>query len=778
SAGSAVGNSNPDQQPSEGGPNSDIIREGKEKAKQVMAASGMDLGSSSAQPSPSVRTKTPPAAANAANGISPSRKRSRSGSRMPSQPPSHESTSHDQPDVTEYLINQYATRDMLHAAAMNDQAQSVRLLMEEKHNEVKYYRDLRDKRQADPGSVFGYGFAGYGNGTTDSRAPRLQYPAMRKRPGHRRSKSLHVARKDMPKQADQLEELVPVRLDIEFDKIKLRDTFTWNLHDRVVTPELFAENLVEDFRLPPEVSLHVSRQVNHEIHEQIGDFYPHVFIREDPLDPHLPYSAYKNDEMRVLIKLNITIGPHTLVDQFEWDINDPMNSPEEFARRMTWELALSGEFTTAIAHSIREQCQMFTKSLYITGHPFDGRTVEDADVRDSFLQSPLPNVFRPAQAAKEYAPVLYELNEADLERAELSILREQRRQKRSVNRRGGPALPDLKDRQRTVRTMVVSSVLPGAVERVEDSRLYKVTRSASGKRNRQTGGRADGGDDSDDSESEDTGPDSPAPSQILGGTARTRGIRGAAAAATNAMRANLGRSATPEVSALQREHHHETRTSARRGGFEAREESVAESTSLLLKLRIPRAKYRLWAQAQQQGRAHEYRQAQLPPPGLMASQASTPVHNSTPARTSMPPPPSPAMQQRSTPTAGEWRYYPDGRADAPYPPPANHRPPPPPAWLTNAISTLLTTKYPNESFEAHMRHSAVDKTTNQPVRLDLPPNASPPPNIKFQYLPRIRCNDCPGKLYTAGPGLSIENFEVHLRNRLHREAVQRRRGSA
>ncbi|KAK5175943.1 SWI/SNF chromatin-remodeling complex subunit, partial [Cryomyces antarcticus] len=158
----------------------------------------------------------------------------------------------------------------------------------------------------------------YGNGRTDDK-PRLVFPAQRKRMGGRRTKELHVSRKDMAQQADQLEELVPVRLDIEFEKIKLRDTFTWNLHDRVVPPELFAENLVEDFRLPPEFSHQLVRQVHQEIQEQIQDFYPHVFIDEEALDPHLPYHAYKNDEMRILIKLNITIGQITLVDQFEWD---------------------------------------------------------------------------------------------------------------------------------------------------------------------------------------------------------------------------------------------------------------------------------------------------------------------------------------------------------------------------------------------------------------------------------------------------------------------------
>ncbi len=74
-----------------------------------------------------------------------------------------------------------------------------------------------------------------------------------------------------------------------------------------------------------------------------------------------------------------------------------------------------------------------------------------------------------------------------------------------------------------------------------------------------------------------------------------------------------------------------------------------------------------------------------------------------------------------------------------------------------------------------MRYSAVDRDSGAPVRLDAAAAAAPPPTVKYMYLPRIRCNDCPGKLYTAGPGLTVENFEVHLKNRQHKERVEVRR---
>ncbi|KAE9405504.1 hypothetical protein BT96DRAFT_812084 [Gymnopus androsaceus JB14] len=39
---------------------------------------------------------------------------------------------------------------------------------------------------------------------------------------------------------------------------------------------------------------------------------------------------------------------------------------------------------------------------------------------------------------------------------------------------------------------------------------------------------------------------------------------------------------------------------------------------------------------------------------------------------------------------------------------------------------------------------------------------------------RIKCVDCPGKLYKPGPGEALSNFEVHLKNRQHRQRVDER----
>ncbi|KIW98669.1 uncharacterized protein Z519_00330 [Cladophialophora bantiana CBS 173.52] len=705
--------------------NEESIAQGKERAKEILAASGIN-----------VARKDGSADVNGHNdGSNVNRKRKRE-------------TPVDRIQAAEYVDREY------HYKALYAEQLAHPLIAQEKKQELALYQNLRQRRDHDPGSVFGYGYAGYGNPRTDEKnLPNpVVYPRQR-RPGKKKTLPPRVSRKDLSIQAEQSEELVPIRLDIDWGKIKLRDTFTWNLHDRTTSVDYFAEKLVEDFGLEIQNCRPLVQLVANHIREQLIDYCPQIYADDEPWEPSLPYFAYKNDEMRILVKLNITIGQNTLIDQFEWEINNPFNSPEEFARQMTSDLSLAGEFTTAIAHSIREQCQLFSKSLHITGHPFDGRPIEDPDLRENLLQSPLPTTFRPYQAAKDYTPYLYELNEADLERTELSISRDQRRQKRSTNRRGGPALPDLKDRQRTIRSLVVSSVIPGAALSMEESRIFRITKAS----RKSARGQRDGFEDSDESDSEDSAPDSPAiPTHLLQqGTARTRGIRNAALTATAGIRSNLSgfasvRSATPESIAPS---HHDGRASARKRDYKEESDEESAPDKLIVILKVGKAKLREWTRSQRvkDRAAHVSNMSNhgSPRPGSHSRSVSVAPLNLA----GMPPPPSPVPATVDIP----------GAVDA-TPNPINPAPPPP-DWLVRDLERLRKI-YPNDRFEALMKHTAIDPKTQKLVA----PNET---NRSFphKYVPRIRCSDCLGKVYLPGEGLSATNFESHLKNRNHRAHV-------
>jgi SWI/SNF-related matrix-associated actin-dependent regulator of chromatin subfamily B protein 1 len=248
------------------------------------------------------------------------------------------------------------------------------------------------------------------------------------------------------------------------------------------------------------------------------------------------------------------------------------------------------------------------------------------------------------------------MSEAELERTETSMSREHRVQKRQLNRRGGPALPDLKERQRTVRSLLIHSVIPGAVATWENTGIPRARRAA--RSGRRGGARADDDSDLEEVDSDQSGPESPAPANInASGTIRTRGMRGAATAAQAAMRLNYGRSQTPDSQLLAMPQ--ETRTSTRRSML--REGSVvADDDSLIVTLKIGRSKFKTWLQAYEaKKKAAQYPlsgyASQPPPPVVQALATPRPARGDTPNKNALQGTPTmtlkPLPNTRSTPQA-------------------------------------------------------------------------------------------------------------------------------
>ena len=69
-----------------------------------------------------------------------------------------------------------------------------------------------------------------------------------------------------------------------------------------------------------------------------------------------------------------------------------------------------------------------------------------------------------------------------------------------------------------------------------------------------------------------------------------------------------------------------------------------------------------------------------------------------------------------------------------------------------------------------MRYTAVSLETDLPASREQHDKDA----LKYMYYPRIKCLDCPGKNYTPGPETGVSNFEVHLKNRQHRDRVELR----
>lgn len=207
----------------------------------------------------------------------------------------------------------------------------------------------------------------------------------------------------MLENASQKQILVPIRLDMEMEGQKLRDTFTWNKNESVITPEQFAEVLCDDLELNPSTFIPA---VAASIRQQIDAF---------PSEP--PAILEEHTDQRVIIKLNVHVGNTSLVDQVEWDMSEKENNPEQFAMKLCAELGLGGEFVTGIAYSVRGQLGWHQRTY-------------------AFSEAPLPVVetpYRQPSEADQWAPYLETLTDAEMEKKIRDQDRNTRRMRRLAN---------------------------------------------------------------------------------------------------------------------------------------------------------------------------------------------------------------------------------------------------------------------------------------------------------------------------------------------------------
>lgn len=366
-----------------------------------------------------------------------------------------------------------------------EQLRSSKQLLTDLQRDLVSYNEIKQLRvnaitllskHAYNNSIWGEGYQGYGNGITNA-------PTKLVLPGKDITDRQINERVQKQRQLGERPHYVPIRLDFDFerDRFKLRDTFLWDLNEEVITVELFVHQLMDDYKF---ILANNYEVILASVKEQIAEYQK---IPERTLG-----------ELRVPIKVNVVINDTQLVDKFEWDIlNCNDNDAEEFATLLCEEMALPGEFATAVSHIIREQTQMYHKALLFTGYSFDGAPIQEEETRLHLLPQlktgdDFYTVLRNSQLVVEYGPLVQKLSQQDVEKLDREIERDLRRKRRhnlnedhlalmagalgasnrgpSLRRmafhsgRGGPALPDLSDVPKTFRTPAPSSVLPGGAD--------------------------------------------------------------------------------------------------------------------------------------------------------------------------------------------------------------------------------------------------------------------------------------------------------------------------
>jgi hypothetical protein len=131
-------------------------------------------------------------------------------------------------------------------------------------------------------------------------------------------------------------QLIPVKIDIELEGRRYKDMFLWDKNEPYQTIDSFVKILIEEQNLP---AVFESELISN-IRKQVNQFRQ--------------YKQMEGELVKV-VQINVRIGNIVLRDQFEWDINNPHNSPEDFAESLVQDLGLGPEFMLPVAHQIREQ---------------------------------------------------------------------------------------------------------------------------------------------------------------------------------------------------------------------------------------------------------------------------------------------------------------------------------------------------------------------------------------------------------------------------------------
>lgn len=332
-----------------------------------------------------------------------------------------------------------ARNDAVHAIAREEDRYAFGVSDWLRRVELQYLYQVKGIRTHMPSAIFGEGYSGYGNGWTGNKM-QLLYPQDRKRAG-RKSRELLIPQPTLRETEQMTEQLVPLKIDVSTENFQLKDYLLWNADDRTVPLKLFVESTLEDYGLP----LNLASEVAKRLQNQINQFHPHIVTESD---------------IRIVIKLDITVGRHSLKDQFEWDINSKDPTPEQFAAVTVSELGLPPEFGPIIAHAIREQSQQFTRNLFETGYQFDG-----SHANGSCAQISESSYLRPSSLLESFTPSLTELDPSEIDAYDHRAVRSRRRLGRS-SRRGILAPEESpKQNEREIYTPLYSSVLPGGLDR-------------------------------------------------------------------------------------------------------------------------------------------------------------------------------------------------------------------------------------------------------------------------------------------------------------------------
>ena len=227
---------------------------------------------------------------------------------------------------------------------------------------------------------------------------------------HHRTESQLVGAGDLPTV------LIPIRIDLDLPNGRLHDTFLWNLHETLITPDIFAQTMGADLDLPPQVVSTIAAAIR----DQLAEYAPVAQIS-------IPESS---GEMRAVCPLTVNLDDVVYTDRFEWDLANTLLSPEHFAKVICSELGLRNEFIPSIAAGIYEFSLQRKKDLYDSGLPELDNSSARQDGADAGWRLDQEGL------GVDWEPRVEQLSREEIEKREIDREREVRRLRRETARFG------------------------------------------------------------------------------------------------------------------------------------------------------------------------------------------------------------------------------------------------------------------------------------------------------------------------------------------------------
>lgn len=139
---------------------------------------------------------------------------------------------------------------------------------------------------------------------------------------------------------------MPIRIDLDMENRRFKDIIFWNINEQHFTPEIFAKLVSEENSLTHNFEAEIASIIRNSVQHKLNSLH-----------------QVQGEHIRTL-EIDVRIDNVCLRDNFEWDISNPDNSPEDFAVALANDLGLSAEFSTQISFQIRDQIAYYQKLLY------------------------------------------------------------------------------------------------------------------------------------------------------------------------------------------------------------------------------------------------------------------------------------------------------------------------------------------------------------------------------------------------------------------------------